>query len=46
MTLRYAHMITSHLHKAMSAFDAKPGTKTGTSRTYSSPAEGDAALIA
>jgi hypothetical protein len=30
MTMRYAHMITSHLNKAMSAFDAKPGTKAGT----------------
>jgi site-specific recombinase XerD len=33
MIMRYAHMITSHLHKAMSAFDAKPGTKTGTAGT-------------
>jgi integrase/recombinase XerD len=35
MTMRYAHMITSHLHKAMSTFDAKPGTKTGTIGTDS-----------
>jgi hypothetical protein len=29
MTMRYAHMITSHLHKAMANFDAKAGTKAG-----------------
>jgi integrase/recombinase XerD len=46
MTMRYAHMITSHLHKAMSTFDAKPGTKTGTTGTYSSPADVEPALIA
>jgi hypothetical protein len=39
-------MITSHLHKAMSTFDAKPGTKTGTAGTYSNPAEVKPALIA
>jgi integrase len=46
MTVRYAHMITNHLHKVMSAFEAKPGTKTGTTRTYSSPAGGEPVLTA
>ena len=46
MTMRYAHMITSHLHKAMAAFDAKLGTKTGTVGTYSHPAETEPASIA
>lgn len=36
MTMRYAHMITSHLHKAMSAFDAKGRTTEGTTGTVSS----------
>jgi integrase len=31
MTMRYAHMVTSHLHQAMANF----GTKTGTIRTVS-----------
>ena len=44
MTMRYAHMITSHLHKAMSTFDAKLGTKTGTARAYFAPAEIEPAL--
>jgi hypothetical protein len=38
VTMRYAHMIISHLHKAMSTFDAKPGTKAGTTGTYFSSA--------
>lgn len=42
MTMRYAHMITSHLHKAMFAFNAKPGT-TG---AYSARIELEPALIA
>ena len=46
MTMRYAHMITSHLHKAMSTFDAKPGTKTGTTGAYSAPTQVEPALIA
>jgi hypothetical protein len=39
-------MITSHLHAAMSAFDAKLNTKTGTTRAYSAPVETEPALIA
>lgn len=35
MTMRYAHMITSHLHQAMADFGTKIGTKTGTSGTVS-----------
>ena len=31
MTMRYAHMVTSHLHRAMADF----GTKTGTTGTVS-----------
>jgi hypothetical protein len=46
MTVRYAHMITSHLQRAMSIFDAKPGTKTGTTRAYSGYAEVEPALTA
>jgi site-specific recombinase XerD len=46
MTMRYAHMITSHIHKAMSAFDAKLVTKTGTAKAYSDPTEVEAALNA
>jgi hypothetical protein len=46
MTMRYAHMITSHLHKAMSTFDAKLGTKTGTIGAYSAPTEVEPALTA
>jgi site-specific recombinase XerC len=46
MTMRYAHMITTHLHKAMSTFEAKRVTKTGTAGTYSAPAEIEPALIA
>jgi hypothetical protein len=45
MTMRCAHMITSHLHKAMAAFDAKLGTKTGTTGTYSNPTKVEPALI-
>lgn len=30
MTMRYAHMVTGHLHQAMADFGAKVGTKTGT----------------
>ena len=30
MTMRYAHMVTSHLHQAMADFGSKVGTKTGT----------------
>jgi integrase/recombinase XerD len=30
MTMRYAHMVTSHLHRAMADFGTKTGTKTGT----------------
>jgi integrase/recombinase XerD len=36
MTMRYAHMVTSHLHRAMADFDTQAGTKTGTTRTVSS----------
>jgi hypothetical protein len=39
MTMRYAHMITSHLHSAMARFDAKVGTKTGTQGTVSTTTE-------
>ena len=35
MTMRYAHMVTSHLHQAMADFGAKSGTKTGTDQTVS-----------
>jgi hypothetical protein len=46
MTMRCAHMITSRLHKAMSVFDAKPGTKTATAGTYLSPAKAEPAHTA
>jgi integrase/recombinase XerD len=36
MTMRYAHMVTSHLHRAMADFGTKTGTKTGTMGTVSS----------
>jgi integrase len=39
MTMRYAHMITSHLHSAMAKFDAKVGTKAGTKGTVSRSVE-------
>jgi integrase/recombinase XerD len=39
MTMRYAHMITSHLHSAMARFDAKLGTKPGTQGTVSTTTE-------
>ena len=35
MTMRYAHMITSHLHRAMADFGTKVGTKPGTTGTVS-----------
>jgi integrase/recombinase XerD len=35
MTMCYAHMVTSHLHRAMADFGAKAGTKTGTIGTVS-----------
>ncbi len=35
MTMRYAHMVTGHLHEAMADFGTKVGTKTGTSPTVS-----------
>ena len=35
MTMRYAHMVTSHLHQAMADFGSKVGTKTGTIGTVS-----------
>ena len=35
MTMRYAHMVTGHLHEAMADFGRKVGTKTGTSPTVS-----------
>ena len=34
MTMRYAHMITSHLHRAMADFGTKTGTKPGTTERY------------
>ena len=42
MTMRYAHMITSHLHQAMADF-GKAGTKTGTIGTVS-PSKADAII--
>jgi integrase/recombinase XerD len=36
MTMRYAHMITSHLHRAMADFGTRAGTKPGTTGTVSS----------
>ena len=41
MTMRYAHMVTSHLHRAMADFGTKTGTKTGTMGTVS-PGTADA----
>jgi len=35
MTMRYAHMVTGHLHQAMTDFGAKDGTKTGTAGAVS-----------
>jgi integrase len=35
MTMRYAHVITSHLHRAMADFGTKTGTKPGTNTTVS-----------
>src|ERR1700677_1379233 len=35
MTMRYAHMVTGHLHQAMADFGAKVGTKPGTVGTVS-----------
>ncbi len=35
MTMRYAHMVTGHLHEAIADFGTKVGTKTGTSPTVS-----------
>ena len=35
MTMRYAHMVTSHLHQAMADFGTKVGTKTGTTGAVS-----------
>ena len=31
MTMRYAHMITAHLHDAMAKFDTKVGTSKAVS---------------
>jgi len=44
MTMRYAHMITSHLHRAMADLGIKAGTKAGTAGTVSNDAAG-AALV-
>ncbi len=35
MTMRYAHIVTSHLHRAMAEFGAKSDTKPGTDRSVS-----------
>lgn len=35
MTMRYAHMVTDHLHRAMGKMDAATGTKVGTHTTES-----------
>lgn len=35
MTMRYAHMITDHLHRAMGKMDAVTGTNLGTCKTES-----------
>jgi integrase/recombinase XerD len=35
MTMRYAHIVTSHLHQAMAEFGAKTGAKSGTGGTVS-----------
>jgi hypothetical protein len=35
MTMRCAHMVTGHLHQAMTDFGAKDGTKPGTAGTVS-----------
>jgi integrase len=43
MTMRYAHMVTDHLHRAMADFGAKAGTKAGTVGTVS-PQQSAAAL--
>jgi integrase/recombinase XerD len=43
MTMRYAHMITSHLHRAMANFGTKVGTKPGTTGTVS-PGTADASI--
>jgi integrase len=39
MTMRYAHMVTGHLHEAMADFSTKVGTKTGTRPTVSHDTE-------
>ncbi|HYZ22729.1 MAG TPA: tyrosine-type recombinase/integrase, partial [Rhodopila sp.] len=40
MTMRYAHMITAHLHSAMATFDAKTGTEAGTKKAVSANLNG------
>ena len=34
MTMRYAHMITGHLHRAMADFSAKTGTNPAQTKRY------------
>jgi hypothetical protein len=43
MTMRYARMITSHLHRAIANFGTKVGTKPGTTGT-ASPSTVDASI--
>jgi integrase/recombinase XerD len=40
MTMRYAHMVTGHLHQAMTDFGTKEGTKAGTAGAVTLDTEG------